>query len=37
MSQALIQNFEYTAAHINDYIDEGKLFTIFEIEDIKKS
>ena len=34
MSQALIQNFEYTAAHIKDFIDEDKLFSTFEIEDI---
>ncbi|EAY00951.1 hypothetical protein TVAG_493240 [Trichomonas vaginalis G3] len=35
MSQ-LIQNFEYIAAHIKDYIDENKLFSTFEIQDIKK-
>ena len=36
MSQSLIQDFEYIAAHIKDYIDDDKLFTTFEIEDIEK-
>lgn len=36
MGEALHQNFEYIAAHINDYINEDKLFTTFEIDDIEK-
>ncbi|EAY20666.1 ankyrin repeat protein, putative [Trichomonas vaginalis G3] len=36
MSQSLVQNFEYTAAHIKDYIDDDKLFTTFEVQDIRK-
>ena len=37
MSQDLIHNFEYIAAHIKDYIDEDKLFSTFETNDIKKN
>ncbi|EAY22247.1 ankyrin repeat protein, putative [Trichomonas vaginalis G3] len=36
MSQSVIQNYEYTASHISDYIIEGNFFDIFEIKDIKK-
>ncbi|EAY20386.1 hypothetical protein TVAG_109980 [Trichomonas vaginalis G3] len=36
MSQGIIQNFEYIAAHICDYIKENNFFDVFEIEDIKK-
>lgn len=36
MYQELIQNFEYIGAHVEDYIDDNKLFATFEIEDIAK-
>ncbi|EAX95928.1 hypothetical protein TVAG_360890 [Trichomonas vaginalis G3] len=36
MSEGLVQNFEYIAAHIKDYIDEDKLFSTFETDDIKE-
>lgn len=36
MSQGIIHNFEYIAAHVSDYIDENKLFDVFEINDIKE-
>ncbi|EAX97508.1 hypothetical protein TVAG_429440 [Trichomonas vaginalis G3] len=36
MSHKLIQNYEYIAAHINDYIQEEKLFDVFELKDLKK-
>ncbi|EAX66600.1 hypothetical protein TVAG_605800 [Trichomonas vaginalis G3] len=36
MSHKLIQNYEYIAAHIKDYIQEEKLFDIFELKDLKK-
>ncbi|EAX96621.1 ankyrin repeat protein, putative [Trichomonas vaginalis G3] len=36
MSQGIIQNYEYIASHISDYIKQGNFFDIFETEDIKK-
>ncbi|EAX96623.1 hypothetical protein TVAG_148980 [Trichomonas vaginalis G3] len=36
MSQGIIQNYEYIASHISDYIKEGNFFDVFESEDIKK-
>ncbi|EAY10449.1 hypothetical protein TVAG_271400 [Trichomonas vaginalis G3] len=36
MSHKLIQNYEYIAAHIKDYIQEEKLFDVFELEGLKK-
>ncbi|EAY04824.1 hypothetical protein TVAG_226370 [Trichomonas vaginalis G3] len=36
MSQGSIQNYEYIATHISDYIKEGNFFDAFKIEDIKK-
>ena len=36
MDQDIIQNYEYIAAHISDYIKEGNFFDVFEVEDIKK-
>ena len=35
MSSGITQNFEYIAAHIEDYLEDGKLFHVFEPEDIK--
>lgn len=37
MGDEIVQNFEYAGAHIKEYIDEDKLFSTFEIEDIKKN
>ncbi|EAY11493.1 hypothetical protein TVAG_248600 [Trichomonas vaginalis G3] len=36
MSHGLIQNYEYIANHIKDYIEENKIFSVFETQDIKK-
>ncbi|EAY04753.1 hypothetical protein TVAG_288950 [Trichomonas vaginalis G3] len=36
MSQGLVQNYTYIAAHFKEYIDEDKALDIFELEDIGK-
>lgn len=36
MEEELIPNFGYIAAHINDFIQENKLFSIFEVKISKK-
>lgn len=36
MPQVLIQNYEYIAAHIIDYIQAGNFFNVFDVEDIEK-
>ena len=36
MSDKLIPDYEYMAANINDYIQEGNLFEIFELKDLKQ-
>lgn len=35
MNQGLILNYEYIAAHINDFINNGTVGNIFETRDIK--
>ncbi|EAY22643.1 hypothetical protein TVAG_475710 [Trichomonas vaginalis G3] len=35
MAEDLVPNFEYIIAYAKDYIEEGKLFDIFEIEEIQ--
>ncbi|EAY04285.1 hypothetical protein TVAG_390550 [Trichomonas vaginalis G3] len=36
MSQGLIHNFKYIAEHIKEYIEENKLFSTFEVDDLKE-
>ncbi|EAY19481.1 hypothetical protein TVAG_136120 [Trichomonas vaginalis G3] len=36
MSEEIVQDFEYIAAHLDDYINDDKLFSVFETEDIIK-
>lgn len=35
MNQELVWNFEYTVAHVSDYISEYMIFNLFKPEDIK--
>ncbi|EAY01250.1 hypothetical protein TVAG_027180 [Trichomonas vaginalis G3] len=35
MSRGIVLNYEYIGSHIKDYIQEDKLFSIFEVEDIE--
>ncbi|EAX92086.1 hypothetical protein TVAG_273990 [Trichomonas vaginalis G3] len=36
MSKGIQLNFEYIGSHLEDYIDDNKLFTTFEIDDINQ-
>ncbi|EAY05500.1 hypothetical protein TVAG_080920 [Trichomonas vaginalis G3] len=36
MSEGPIQDFEFIATHIKDYIDDYKFFNVFEIDDIRQ-